>query len=153
VKRSFPPRAAAAALVCLLAIAASACTPGDPPDATPDPPAALAPVARPDAYVYADPAGIAAALTLEATGATLSIENATGRVLARPGVYVLDARDGRRVAWTVVDAAPIPDGATAEFAVDRPASPEDKHIGLAALLFGGEDHGAFVPPDPSQAAA
>ena len=99
--------------------------------------------------MYADPAGIAAELMLSTTGATLSIENATGGVLARPGVYVLDARDGRRVAWTVVDAAPVPDGAIAEFAVQRPASPEDKHIGLAALLFGGEDHGAFVPPGPA----
>ena len=117
------------------------------------PPGSSAPAPGSDAYVYADPAGITAELTLDTSGATLTIENATGRALARPGVYVLDARDGRRVAWTVVAAAPIPDGATAEFAVERPASPEDKHIGLAALLFGGEDHGAFVPPHPAQEAA
>lgn len=150
VKRSSPLRAAAVVLVCLLA---SACTPDDPPDATSVSPGSPAPALDSDAYVYADPAGITAELTLDTSGATLSIENATGRALARPGVYVLDARDGRRVAWTVVAAAPIPDGATAEFVVERPASPEDKHIGLAALLFGGEDHGAFVPPHPAQEAA
>lgn len=152
VKRSSPLRAAAVVSVCLLA-AASACTPDDPPDATSVPPGSSAPAPGSDAYVYADPAGITAELTLDTSGATLSIENATGRALARPGVYVLDARDGQRVPWTVVAAAPIPDGATAEFAVERPASPEDKHIGLAALQFGGEDHGAFVPPLPAQEAA
>ena len=153
VKRSSPLRAAAVVLGCLLASAASACTPDDPPEATSVPPGSSAPAPGSDAYVYADPAGITAELRLDTSGATLTIENATGRALARPGVYVLDARDGRRVAWTVVAAAPIPDGAAAEFAVERPASPEDKHIGLAALLFGGEDHGAFVPPHPAQEAA
>ena len=40
----------------------------------------------------------------------LTVENDTGAALPRPGVYVLDARDGARVDWTVVDSASAPKG-------------------------------------------
>ena len=64
---------------------------------------------------------------------------------------MLDARDGARVDWTVVDSASAPKGES-EWQMERPAVPEPKHIGLVVLLFGGEDYGAFVPPQPGAAA-
>ena len=65
--------------------------------------------------------------------------------MPRAGVYVLDARDGSRIDWTVLDAAEVPEGES-EWQVERPPVPEAKHIGLVVMLFGGEDYGAFVPP-------
>ena len=64
-----------------------------------------------------------------------------------PGaLYLLDARDGRRVAGRVTGYAPIPDGATCTFKVAfaQAVAPED--IGLAILLVGAANFGAFVPP-------
>jgi hypothetical protein len=104
------------------------------------------PVTSADSYVYTDAAGIEARLRLEGSGASLTVRNETGGPLPEPGVYVLDARDGSRVDWRVLDAASVPDGERAEFSVERPAVPEPKHIGLVVLLVGGEDLGAFVPP-------
>ena len=63
-----------------------------------------------------------------------------------PGIYVLGAADGAKVRWTVERAVPIPDGATAEFRVTRPDVAAATPIGLVAMLFGGEDYGAFTPP-------
>jgi hypothetical protein len=109
------------------------------------------PVTSADSYIFTDAAGIEARLTLESEGALLTIENDTGDVLPAPGVYVLDARDGSRIAWTVVDARTAPKGES-EWQVERPPVPEAKHIGLVVMLFGGEDYGAFVPPQPEGAA-
>ena len=103
------------------------------------------PVTSTDSYVFTDAAGIEARLTLKADGAALTVQNDTGDPLGVPGVYVLDARDGSRVDWNVLDARTTPKGES-EWQVDRPTVPEAKHIGLVVLLFGGEDYGAFVPP-------
>jgi hypothetical protein len=139
------------AFVCVVfAVLAVACT-GDP---VPEAPAGSSdrtqapPVVSATAYVYTDAAGIEARLTVQETGATLSIVNETTGPLPAPGVYVLDARDGTRVSWTVVAPVPVPAGETMEFDVHRPAVPDATNIGLAAMLFGGEDYGAFVPPQP-----
>jgi len=132
----------------------TACTGEDPPadagDASPQtsPP----PVTSTDSYVFTDAAGIEARLTLEGeAAAVLTVGNDTGDSLPKPGVFVLDARDGARTSWTVIDSSPIPDGERAEFRVERSPVPEAKHIGLVVLLLGGEDYGAFVPPRPGAA--
>ena len=134
-------------------LALAACTAGaDPPaDAEGAPQTSPPPVTSTDSYVFTDAAGIEARITIEEEGAVLTVENDTGGTLPRPGVYVLDARDGSRVDWTVVDTAAAAEGES-EWQVERPAVPEPKHIGLVVLLFGSEDYGAFVPPRPGDAA-
>ncbi|HEY6567060.1 MAG TPA: hypothetical protein VI341_06025 [Actinomycetota bacterium] len=84
----------------------------------------------------------------DGASASLTILNDTGAVLPVPGLYVLDARDGTKVVWDVLEAAAIHDGERVAFQVDRPTVPEAKHIGLMAILFGGKDFGAFTPPHP-----
>ena len=134
----------------LLVVSLAACTGDDasPPDesATTSPP----PVTSADSYVFTDAAGIEARITIEGEGAVLTVTNDTGEALPRAGVYVLDARDGSRVDWTVLDARGVPEGES-EWQVERPPVPEAKHIGLVVMLFGGEDYGAFVPPQPGAA--
>jgi hypothetical protein len=98
------------------------------------------------AYVFTDEIGIEAHLTVRERGAVLRISNRTDASLPAPGIYVLDARDGTRADWTVVDAARIRAGSTEEFVVRRLPTPPADQIGLIAMLFGGEDLGAFVPP-------
>lgn len=150
-RRSAPPRLVA--LVALVALVLAACTgEGDgPADAEESPSTSPPPVTSADSYVFTDAAGIEARLTIEDEGAVLRVRNGTGDPLPRPGVYVLDARDGSRVDWTVLDARTAPDGLS-EWQVERPPVPEAKHVGLVVLLFGGEDYGAFVPPQPGGAA-
>jgi hypothetical protein len=133
----------------LVAIALTACTGENDPsaDAEGSPSTSPPPVTSADSYVFTDAAGIEARLTIEGEGAVLTVRNDTGGPLPRPGVYVLDARDGSRVDWTVLDARTAPDGVS-EWQVERPPVPEAKHLGLVVLLFGGEDYGAFVPPQP-----
>ncbi len=132
-----------------LVLAVSACTgeraPRPSPDASPQtsPP----PVTSATEYVYTGP-GIEARLELVGGGAELTIENTTGSELPEPGIYVLDARDGGRVDWTLALPAQVADGALERFTLLRPDAPDAKHIGLVALTFGGEDYGAFVPPQP-----
>jgi hypothetical protein len=140
--------------LALVTLAMAACTgDGDPPaDAEESPQTSPPPVTSTDSYVFTDAAGIEARLTLEVgDAATLRVLNDTGEILPKVGVYVLDARDGSPVDWTVVGAGPVPMGRS-EWQVTRPAVPEAKHIGLVVMLFGGEDYGAFVPPRPGDAA-
>jgi hypothetical protein len=148
---SAPFSAATAAVVVMLAL--TACTGDDvpPAGAGESPQTSPPPVTSADSYVFTDAAGIEARLTLEGDGAVLTIENDTGEALPRPGVYVLDARDGSRTDWTVVDARAASNGES-EWQVERPPVPEAKHIGLVVMLFGGEDYGAFVPPSPGDGA-
>jgi hypothetical protein len=144
-----------AVLVGLLAltIGLASCTGDDasPAEAEGSPSTSPPPVTSAESYVFTDAAGIEARLTIEGEAATLTVDNETGGPLPRPGVYVLDARDGSRVEWTVVDARAARAGAS-EWQVQRPAVPEPKHIGLVVLVFGGEDYGAFVPPEPGEEA-
>jgi len=146
------PTTIAVGLVTVAALAA--CTgdqePSDAPAGSPStsPP----PVTSADSYVFTDAAGIEARLTLEGEGGELVVRNGTGAELPKPGVFVLDARDGARTIWRVVDATPVAAGQRASFQVDRPPVPEARHVGLVVLLLGGEDLGAFVPPQPGNAA-
>jgi len=93
-------------------------------------------------YVYQN-AGLTATLDLDAGTGTLEIENDTGRELAAPSFYLLDARDGRRVPGSVENPAPTPDGETSDFDVSF-SGLEVRNIGLAVLLIGHDNFGAFV---------
>ncbi|MGZ8631130.1 MAG: hypothetical protein ACXWZF_09225 [Actinomycetota bacterium] len=155
-----PPRSPArpviraAALAAVAAFALAACTGDDTPPASADetPTTSPPPVTSADSYVFTDAAGIEARLTLQGDGAILSVVNDTGALLPKPGIFVLDARDGTRSTWTVVGSGPVLEGERVEFTVERTAVPEARHLGLVVMLFGGEDYGAFVPPEPGGAA-
>ena len=135
--------------VSLVGLALPACTSGDDPPGTSEGPPQTSPppITSTDSYVFTDAAGIEARLTIEGEGAVLTLTNETGERLPEPGIFVLDARDGVRTVWQVVSEGSVPEG-EAEFQVQRPSVPEAKHIGLVVLLLGGEDYGAFVPPQP-----
>jgi hypothetical protein len=93
-------------------------------------------------YVYQN-GGLTATLELGAGTGTLRIANGTGRELAPPSFYLLDARDGRRVPGTVENAEATPNGASTDFGVTF-SGLEVKNIGLAVLLIGSDNYGAFV---------
>jgi hypothetical protein len=93
-------------------------------------------------YVYQN-AGLTATLDLEGKSGTLEIQNKTGRELAPPSFYLLDARDGHRVDGRVRDATSTPDGQTTTFDVSV-SGLETWNIGLAVLLIGHDNFGAFV---------
>ncbi len=135
------------AVVALLAFAA--CTGGGRPISSAEPsstsPSAAVTISvapGEGAYLYQN-AGLTATLELDAGAGTLEIENDTGRDLAPPAFYLLDARDGRRVPGTVADATPTPDGQTTTFDVSF-SGLDVKNIGLAVLLIGSDNYGAFV---------
>jgi len=96
--------------------------------------------APPGVYLYAN-AGLVVTLDLDAL--TLQVENGTGRALPKPGFYVLHATDGAHVDGKVVDASAIPPGETASFAIELDGIAHDE-IGLAVLLIGKDNYGAFV---------
>lgn len=98
--------------------------------------------AGPGVFVYQN-AGLTATLHLTGDTGTLEIANETGRELAPPGFYLLDARDGHRVDGTVTDAKPTPNDATATFDV-RFSGLQVWNVGLAVLVMGSDNFGAFV---------
>jgi hypothetical protein len=133
----------------LVVAALTACTTGPGTDASPSPPpSGSSPVptisvsAGTTVYVYRN-AGLTATLELRGHSGTLEIANETGRELARPAFYLLDARDGHRVDGHVDGAAATADGRTATFPVTFGAI-EVRNIGLAVLLIGSDNYGAFV---------
>lgn len=146
--RSNVRRVAAASLV---ALTLAACTGEDEPDPSGPPRTSPPPITSADSYVYTDAAGIEARVTIEGDGAVLTFTNDTGAELSEPSLLVLDARDGTHTDWGVVDAASVPEGES-EWQVQRGPVPDPKHIGLVVLLLGGEDYGAFVPPQPEDGA-
>jgi hypothetical protein len=134
-------------VVALVALAACTGDGGDgvsptPRSSSPTPVVTASLPAGQGVYVYEN-AGLTATLELDAGGGTLEIRNDTGRELAAPSFYLLDARDGRRVPGTVEDAEPTADGQTASFDVTF-SGLEVKNIGLAVLLIGSDNYGAFV---------
>jgi hypothetical protein len=139
-----------ASVIAVAVLSMAACTSDDasPAAAHGSPRTSPPPVTSADAFVFTDAAGIEARLSVggDGDGAVLEVVNDSGAELPEPGIFVLDARDGARTTWTVVGAAPVPARDRAEFAVERPAVPDAKHLGLVVMLFGGEDYGAFVPP-------
>ena len=93
-------------------------------------------------YVYQN-AGLTATLDLDAGNGTLQIQNDTGRELAAPSFYLLDARDGHRVPGTVRGGEPTANGKTSEFDVTF-SGLDARNIGLAVLVIGHDNYGAFV---------
>lgn len=93
-----------------------------------------------------DRGGVGASFRYRPGGGTLIMTNRSGAQIAAPGIYLLDASDGRRVPGRVTGYAPIPDGATYTFKVAfiRAVAPDD--VGLVVLLVGAANYGAFVPP-------
>jgi len=93
-------------------------------------------------YRYVN-AGLTATMQLDGNTGTLQIDNATGRELAEPSFYILDARDGHQVDGTVDGATTVADGQTATFDVSY-SGLDIKNIGLLVLLMGRDNYGAFV---------
>jgi hypothetical protein len=149
--RLMRPRARALASFVVLVALPAACThTGNSLDGSLGPSAPSSPIVVPTSvspgggvYVYEN-AGLTATLVLHAGAGTLRIDNRTGRELSPPDFYLLDARDGRRVDGTVDGATTTPAGSTAEFDVTF-SGVEVRNIGLAVLLIGRDNYGAFVP--------
>jgi hypothetical protein len=138
-----------ASVIAVAVLSMAACT-GDeasPAAAHGSPRTSPPPVTSADAYVFSDAAGIEARLSVggDGDGVVLEVVNDTGPEPPEPGIFILDARDGSRVDWTVLKAEPAGIGRS-EWQVTRPETSDAKHLGLVAMLFGGEDYGAFVPP-------
>jgi hypothetical protein len=144
-------RFATLSLVFVLALAA--CTGGGGPKTSPSgssgttgPPAPTESFSGPPGtalYRYVN-AGLTATMRLDGNTGTLEIDNATGRELAKPSFYILDARDGHQIDGTVGGATTVPDGQTATFDVSY-SGLDIKNIGLLVLLMGRDNYGAFVP--------
>jgi hypothetical protein len=145
------PTLRVAAALFAMSVAAIACTgsgTGGGGSVTPSATASSSPVATitgpPGALIYHyTNTGLSATLQLEGDKGTLTIQNATGRELAPPGLYVLDARDGKRIDGKVDAPAGVPDGQTKAFRVSFTGL-EDKNIGLVVLMIGPDNYGAFV---------
>ncbi len=150
LRRSGLPAPLAAALVAAsLLVAGCSGGGGSGPTSGPTSPPAQTPTrigTTPGLYEYRN-AGLVAVLDFDEAGrtATLEVQNGTGRDLGEPFVYVLDARDGHQIDGRIPDAAPIPEGARATFTVRFPPELEVDQIGLAILVLGGDNYGAFVP--------
>jgi hypothetical protein len=145
-----PPARWLAILVVLASLTVACTRSGSTSGGSVGPSASSSPVVAPTSvapgggvYVYEN-AGLTATLDLHAGTGTLRIDNHTGRELSAPGFYLLDARDGRHVDGTVEDATATPEGSTEEFDV-RFSGLEVRNIGLAVLLIGRDNYGAFVP--------
>jgi hypothetical protein len=134
--------------IVVVAALSSACTGNDADESATIGPRSTTPIAPTSVppgtgvYVYQN-AGLVATLELRGSAGTLRIDNETGRELPAATFYLLDARDGRRVDGSVESPAATPDGSTSEFAV-RFSGLEVRNIGLAVLLIGPDNYGAFV---------
>jgi hypothetical protein len=93
-------------------------------------------------YEYANE-GLVVTVQLDGSDGTLDVKNNSSNDLDAPGLYVLDAVDGREVDGTVLDASPVAAGGNASFGVRLDDLTVDD-IGLLVLLFGADNYGAFV---------
>jgi hypothetical protein len=103
---------------------------------------------KPGEYSYEN-AGVIANLKYAPDKSTLTIMNHTGAEIPAPGIYMLDARDGHRIAGTVENTAPVPTGDSQDFTVTFASPLEANNVGLMILLIGHANYGAFVPPAPA----
>jgi hypothetical protein len=114
------------------------------PSESPLPTVDVGPVAFvPGKYAYSY-LGVEATLAWSGGNGTLEVHNGSGSELGLPGLYAVTA-ERPRVSGTVTDAAAIPVGASATFAVTFPSDLSPDVVGMIALLFGDEDWGAFSP--------
>jgi hypothetical protein len=146
-----PPRYFVVPLV-LVALLLSACTGDSPPKqsttpqtgtGSPQPTQTFQP--KPGQYTYEN-AGVIAILKYAPDKSTLTITNHTGAEIPAPGIYMLDARDGHRIAGTVENTAPVPTASSQDFSVTFASQTEQANVGLMILLIGHANYGAFVPP-------
>jgi hypothetical protein len=100
---------------------------------------------KPGEYTYEN-AGVIATLRYAPDKSTLTVSNHTGAEIPAPGIYMLDARDGHRIAGTVQNTAPVATGSSKDFTVTFASQLEQANVGLMILLIGHANYGAFVPP-------
>lgn len=142
-----------AALLALAAILAAGCTNDrDDGGSSKSPPSATATATETPVvpikgeYSYSN-AGLNASVRFEPSGgATLEIDNDTGRTLPKPSLYVENASTGKEIDGKVLSSSAIPDGKTSTFEVTFPPEVRPDTIGLLILLLGPDNYGAFVPP-------
>ena len=146
-----------AVVLALVTLSAAGCTggggpaPSTPPASSPGPATSNAPVKfKPGEYVYSF-GYITASLSLHGSDGTLKVLNQTGDTVGAPGVYVITG-DDRRFDGQVAGAAPIPKGDDVTFDVTFPPEVTAKTVGLAILVLGSNNMGAFAPaPEGSSA--
>src|SRR5205085_11898828 len=112
------------------------------PASTDTSPAPVGPVGD---YTYEN-AGVIAAVKYAPDKSTLTVTNHTGAEIPAPGVYMLDARDGHRIAGTVENSAPVPAASSKDFTLTFAQQEDQNNVGLMILLIGHANYGAFVPP-------
>ncbi|HEX6400463.1 MAG TPA: hypothetical protein VF108_08380 [Actinomycetota bacterium] len=135
-------RAILPGLVVVLLLSVTACTGGpDGPSVSNGSPSPSLVVSS-SGFLYVAP-GIEATFELTGSQGHLVVLNRTGFPLGRPGIYLLDARDGARVPGVVSAPERISNRETREFDVTVEGAPERKNIGIVVLLFGGDNYGAF----------
>jgi hypothetical protein len=132
----------------------SACTKDQPPSnggakpststSTPSSVTPTTPV-NPGEYSYEN-AGVIATVKYAPDKSTLTVTNHTGAEIPAPGLYMLDARDGHRIAGTVENSAPVPAASSKDFTVTFAQQVDEANVGLMILLIGHANYGAFVPP-------
>ena len=98
-------------------------------------------------YTYEN-AGVAATFRYAPGGGTLTVKNTTGTTIPQPGIYMLDARDGHRIAGTVQNSVPVPNGQSKTFQVHFASTLEASNVGFVLLLIGHSNYGGMVPPKP-----
>jgi hypothetical protein len=139
----------------LAAVLLSACTDnGTPSDTASTPsgassvPSSIASSTPPSShteYTYEN-AGVVAQMKYAPDKSTLTVTNHSGAEIPAPGIYMLDARDGHRIAGTVEDSAVVPTGTSKDFSVTFAQQVDQANVGLMILLIGHANYGAFVPP-------
>jgi len=131
----------------------AACTKSTPPAATKSSSGSSSSVSTPTPtptasrtqYTYSN-AGVLADVKYSPSQSTLTVTNHTGAEIPAPGLYMLDARDGHRIAGTVQNSTPIPSGTSKDFNVTFAQQEDQNNVGLLILLIGHANYGAFVPP-------
>ena len=135
-------------LIAVVSLAASACkskaesTPS-PADGGSDPQSPEVVDVAPGGYGYSN-YGVTATLEPDGDAWKLKVSNKTGQGQGKPGVYALDARDGKRIDGAVEGAVPLGDGQSKEFTVRFGPGFDKNNVGLMILLLGGENWGAFA---------
>ena len=103
------------------------------------------PPAKAGEYTYEN-AGVSATFKYTPGGGELQVTNKTGATIPAPGIYMLDARDGHRVAGTVEGSVPVPNGQSKTFQVKFATALEPANVGFVLLLIGHSNYGGMVPP-------
>jgi hypothetical protein len=143
--------------VLLAAVLLSACTSNDGSGDTPPTSSGSGSSTQPSSVTSSTPpgshtdytyenAGVIAAVKYAPDKSTLTVTNHTGAEIPAPGIYMLDARDGHRIAGTVENSEPVPAASSKDFTVTFAEQEDQANVGLMILLIGHANYGAFVPP-------